>query len=192
MTTKANCYLGAIALAIGVIGNSQAQAQDRPAVLVDISACIELPSRAARNTCYEAVADEARALRIPVATEPPATAVVEQVPAAPPLLSAAPRETADKAVENFGTSTPAEAASVVDGAEGQAELHDRITNLQEREPGRWLITLASGQVWYQSNSRRIRLRKDMEVRIYPSPLGGSFRLAGIEGSTGFIQVTRVK
>lgn len=190
MRTRANWYLGAVALAIGVISNSQAQ--DRPAVMVDISACIDLPSRAARNTCYEEVADVARALRDPGPSQPPAAAAVEPRRAAAPEVSAAPAETAGNAVASFGTATPAEAASVVDGAEGEAELHDRITDLQEREPGRWLITLASGQVWYQSNSGRIRLRKDMEVRIYPSPLGGSFRLAGIEGSTGFIQVTRVK
>jgi hypothetical protein len=67
-----------------------------------------------------------------------------------------------------------------------------ITDLRQREPNRWLITLESGQTWYQSNSERFRLVKGMAVKIYPSPLHGSWRLARDDGKeTGFIQVQRV-
>src|SRR5690606_31006763 len=90
-------------------------------------------------------------------------------------------------VDDFGKVSAGQAQVIADSA-GTQELHDTIAGLQEREPGRWLITLESGQVWYQTNSGRIRLRKGMEVRIYPSPLGGSFRLAGTDSTTGFVQV----
>jgi hypothetical protein len=107
----------------------------------------------------------------------------------------APAQNLTTDVTEFGKQSPvaAEAAKVRANQDGEEELHDRIVSVQEREPGRALITLESGQVWYQSNSQRFRLVKGMAVRIYPSPLRGSYRLSRDDGKeTGFIQVERVQ
>jgi hypothetical protein len=74
---------------------------------------------------------------------------------------------------------------------GQATLHDRIVSLREREPNQFLITLESGQVWYQTINKRFRLREGMSVIIAPSPVGGSYRLSSPDAS-GFIQVRRIE
>lgn len=111
-----------------------------------------------------------------------------EVPVEMPAADAAAAQ-----VQAFGRSDPATAARVQNNADGEAELFDEIVELRERVPGRYLFTLASGQVWYQDNSQRMRLRKGMRVRIYPSPLGGSWRMARADGEqSGFVQVTRVE
>ena len=58
-------------------------------------------------------------------------------------------------------------------------------------PGEGFIDVDGGQVWYQINSKRFRLREGMQVRIYPSPFGGSFRLSA-SNMNGFIQVRRIQ
>lgn len=182
-------------------------AQD--AVFVDIAPCMALAVDTDRHDCYDRLEAAVRAAQQlpapPVATAPtpvapaaeaPLTASVPaslpaQASPAPVVEVAEPPAVAD-AVATFGKQTPVE-ARVEANESGDQELLDTITGLRQREPGRWLITLASGQIWYQTNSSRIRLREGMAVRIYPSPLGGSFRLAGTDGnSTGFVQVTRVE
>lgn len=171
-------------------------------VLVDISTCMSIPTGAEKYACYERLETAARALQsTPIGSAPQTTAVppVPRTPATPPAAprAATPEQppappSPDEAVATFGTSTPS-TARVLTSTDGEQELHDRITDLQEREPGRYVITLASGQVWYQTNSQRMRLRKDMNVRIYPSPLGGSYRMARDDGAeTGFVQVERLK
>lgn len=179
-------------------------AQD--AVFVDIAPCMAMATDNDRHDCYDRLEAAVRAAQqlpaSPVATvTAPAAPTAAQVPVpasipaqAPPAAVAGVVEApaVSDAVETFGTQTPVE-ARVQSNESGEQELLDTITGLRQREPGRWLITLASGQIWYQTNSSRIRLREGMAVRIYPSPLGGSFRLAGTDGnSTGFVQVTRVE
>ncbi len=168
-------YLTLLALSAGTL-----QAQD--AVFVDIAPCLMLELHATRMACYEDLDAAVRAARpasaTVQATEPQAPVVAQPAPA-----SATPVDPTPAAViESFGNQTPVTARVLANEA-GEQELLDTITGLREREPGRWLITLASGQVWYQTNSARIRLREGMEVRIYPSPLGGSFRMAGPTAAT---------
>jgi hypothetical protein len=91
-------------------------------------------------------------------------------------------------VRSFGKESP---ARVVDTEEGHEELHDRIEALRMNPPGRWIVTLASGQVWRQSFTGSYNLRKGMDVRIYRSKWGNSYRLSA-QGLNGFIQVERVK
>jgi len=200
-----NRMLATTMLLCTAIGTVHAQ----DAVFVDIAPCMALAVDTDRHDCYDRLEAAVRAAQQlpppPVATAPTPAAPAAQVPltapvpapvTAPappaPVVSDAESPANSDAVETFGTQTPLEArVQANDG--GDQELLDTITGLRQREPGRWLITLASGQVWYQTNSSRIRLREGMAVRIYPSPLGGSFRLAGTDGSsTGFVQVTRVE
>ena len=75
--------------------------------------------------------------------------------------------------------------------DGDSVLHDRIVSLRERIPSQYLITLESGQVWYQTVTKTFRMKEGMEVMISRSPVGGSYRLSSPEIS-GFIQVVRVE
>ncbi len=166
-------------LALGLALGAQAGlAQPAQQLLVDIAPCVGLASALERLDCYDSLGRAAR--------QPEPAAVSESLPV-PEAVAEEP------SVAEFGRNTPAEDARVLVSPEGEQELRDVIASLREREPGRWLITLASGQVWYQANSQRLRLRVGNAVRIYPSPIGGSWRMARADGEqSGFIQVTRIE
>ncbi len=181
-----------------------ASGQAQAPVMVDIAPCMALAGSAERYACYDRLAVSARATsntapRVSSTPAQPATVprtVVAPVAEPPPAAVATPSvaETPATSVAEFGKASPQEtrSAQILANAGGDEELHDVITDLRQREPNRWLITLESGQVWYQSNSERFRLVKGMAIRIYPSPLRGSYRLARDDGKeTGFIQVERV-
>ena len=202
MTTPTRLTVS-IALLVGVASPHAVQAQPADARLKDITVCMQIANSSEKYACYLRLEAEVRAALPPTATPtqptvPPAVANTpaptspSPSPSPSPSTSPSLQATGSEAVASFGNQQPT-AASVQANAKGEQELHDRITNLQEREPGRFLITLASGQVWYQSNSQRFRLREGMAVRIYPSPLGGSFRMARDDGeATGFVQVERIR
>jgi hypothetical protein len=139
-----------------------AQAAD---TTVDIARCMDIQEPSERMRCYDGLAAEVRARSRP--------------PAAP-----APEEK----VRSFGKESP---ARVVDTEEGREELQDRIEDLRMGLPDRWIVTLASGQVWRQTVTGAFNLRKGMEVRIYPTRWGKGYRLSA-QGVNGFIQVERVK
>ncbi len=121
----------------------------------------------------------------------PAVQVQSTPRAALPAATSAAQD--DEAVATFGNQTSTATARLQATPDGEQVLHDTVVELQERGPNRFLITLASGQVWYQSNSQRFRLTKGMAVRIYLSPLKGSYRLGRDDGKqSGFIQVERIK
>lgn len=89
-------------------------------------------------------------------------------------------------VENFGRAR----ARVVENEDGREELVDEVADI-DRYQNMLTITLASGQVWRQTHSKRYNLRKGDEVRVYPSRWGDSYRLES-ERLRGFIQVGRVQ
>lgn len=180
-------------------------------VMVDISPCLSITDNQAKFGCYAELEARVRAemdsnVSNPATVAPTVTAetpaqvppaVAESPGRAAPAAEAEP-EVADTsepspAVEEFGRQTPVQAARVQASEEGEEELRDTIASLQEREPGRWLFTLAGGQVWYQVNSQRMNFRKGDEIRIYPSPIGSSWRMGRASGAeVGFIQVARVR
>lgn len=191
MSQIAKRYRGASLLVLGlaVAGSGSGALAQETARLVDISTCVELRVAVERLACYDSLG----ASSVPAAGTGPAAA--STAPAAEEAVtdtpSAAPAPGPE--VASFGQELSAAAGRIETNADGEAELIDEIVDMQERVPGRYLITLASGQVWYQTNSQRMRLRKGMQVRIYPSALGGSWRMARADGEqSGFIQVTRVE
>jgi len=105
--------------------------------------------------------------------------VEEEEPAAEQAASAG-------TVENFGR----ERARIVETEDGREELRDVVLDLDTYR-NMLTITLASGQVWRQTHSRRFNLREGDEVRIYPSRWGDSYRLE-TDRLNGFIQVGRVE
>ena len=179
-----------------------AGAQNAPAIPRSFSDCQSIEETRARYLCYDLVealnegADQSRPAEpaspaTPARTIAPAPAaesreVVEQAPEPSREQDSTPPP--QEALAGFGREVPNASRIVVE--QGQEELQDRIVALREREPNKWLITLESGQVWYQTNSQRYRLREGMEVRIYPSRMGGAWRLSANE-LNGFIQVHRV-
>lgn len=186
-------------LTLGLALGAQAVlAQPVQQILVDIAPCVGRASALDRLDCYDALGRAAQqeeratdSASSPVPAPPPAE-IATPVPATLPGQAAAP-EVVEQGVAEFGRNMAAQDARVLVNPEGEQELRDVIAAMREREPGRWLITLASGQVWYQANSQRMRLRVGNAVRIYPSPLGGSWRMARADGDqSGFIQVTRVE
>lgn len=183
-------------LALGLALGPQAGLTQQ--IMVDIAPCVGRASALERLDCYDALGRAAQQPdRAAVSASSPVSAPqpVETVTPAPATLpgQAAALVVVEQGVAEFGRNTPAEDARVLVNPEGEQELRDVIAAMREREPGRWLITLASGQVWYQANSQRMRLRVGNAVRIYPSPLGGSWRMARADGDqSGFIQVTRVE
>jgi hypothetical protein len=137
-------------------------AQQTTGTTVDIARCMDIKESAERIRCYDALADEVRA-------RPPAPAGEEDV-------------------QTFGKKPP---ARVVETKEDPPELHDRIAALRQTPTGRWIVTLASGQVWQQSVSTSYNLRSGMDVRIYRTRFGNGYRLSA-QGLNGFIQFQRIK
>ncbi len=158
-------------------------AQPNSNMQVDVSRCVIMTNVEQRHECFDEITSHLRsddaAIQVPVSS-PVRTAEVSL-----PVADI----TNETAVSEFGLeSSKAEIASNDDG---DAELHDTIAELEEREPGRWLVTLVSGQVWYQETTGRVRLKKGMKVRLYPSSFGKSYRLAADE-INAVIQVRRIK
>jgi hypothetical protein len=193
------------AMAVACIAAAMSVNAQSPAVMVDISSCMALSSTADKQACYLALEARVRAgmavnnapiapAAPPVVVQPTPVPVREVAEAVAPAPQPQPEpQVQEQQVEDFGVHTPAETARIQNNEDGEAELHDTIVSMQQREPGRWLFTLASGQVWYQANTKRIRFRKGDEVRIYPSPIGGSWRMARASGTeVGFIQVDRIR
>jgi hypothetical protein len=156
-----------LALGLALLA-SGVQGQPAPDILVDIAPCVGIAADTARLACFDQLAT----------TESEPVSVGEAEAAT---------------VASFGNQAPATSARLQTNPEGEQELVDEIVDMRERVPGRYIFTLASGQVWYQDNSQRMRLRKGMQVRIYPSPLGGSWRMARADGGqSGFVQVSRIE
>jgi hypothetical protein len=142
-------------------------AQDPGHVTIDARRCMDIESSVERLACFEAEVNEADDNERDDAAAPaPASATTPPAP-----------------------SPQASPASAV--ASPQSELVGTIAVLRERIPGRYLITLDSGDVWEQRIAERYPLRVGQRVRIYASKWGRSQRLEA-DGLKGFIQVDRVR
>ena len=71
------------------------------------------------------------------------------------------------------------------------EIVATITELRERQPNAWLITLDNGQMWDQVRPQWYPLRPGQQVRLYPTNWGSSYRLTEFTQG-GYIQVQRVR
>lgn len=188
---KPLCFIALFTLT----GISQASAQTT--IHVDIGPCLTFAAEVERDACYVARAEEARlALR---AIESMAAPAVDPAQSLQPISEAGepPAASLPVTAEEFGRNAPAAVmqqisyARVLANEDGEQELVGTIASLDERMPNMWDVTLSNDQVWRQVNSDVYRLQKGMEVRIYPSPFAGSFRLSAT-GRNGFIQVRRIR
>jgi len=188
---------GMVLAAVFAVTPGGLRAQNGDAIMIDVSECIRIVSAIGRFACYEQQTEAVMRSGMPVerTQTPPRRAPVERQTQSAPAQNdddaVAVQDNGTSSVDTFGSRSPASSPQVVQNEKGDEVLLDTIASLVEREPNRWLITLTGGQVWYQANSKRFRLREGMQVRIYPSPFGSSYRLAADE-INGFIQVNRVE
>jgi len=144
------------------------RAQESRTITIDVARCVDLESEAARRDCFAAQVDE----------------VLGQHTT--PLDSTAESPVADEPRPD--ESVPSEKRSE---QQDEAEYFGTITALQERLPNAWVITLDNGQIWQQVQPEAYPLRAGLEVRIYPTNWGDSYRLIGA-GTGRHIQVRRVR
>ena len=169
----------------------RAQTPEDGTVTVDVAACFEIESAAARRECLanrveDAIGrpDEATpntsvgaspdAGRNATAAETTDTRAIVDTPAASPTVA----DAGARADEN-------------DNDTGGEEYFGVVTDLRERLPNALVITLDTGQVWQQTQPEAYPLRPGAHVRIYPTRWGRSYRLIG-DGMGRHIQVRRVQ
>ena len=167
------CLVASTVCGIAHLEETLAQQPER--VTIDAARCRALQSPEERLACFEAEADAARSAPPPVGTSASAPANTPPQGSQPPIptvdVSGLPREDA-----------PADAP-------GQTEWVGSITGLRQREPNQFVISLDSGQVWQQLESKRYPLRVGQRVRIEQSRFGMRLQADGVNG---FIHVTRVR
>ncbi len=169
-------------------------------VYVDIGPCLAMEADTERHECYVSLGEHARSALPPAADSVsptiPVAAREDQQESTPALTKSLAIPTV-QTTEEFGLRPPAAAAQematarVLANANGDQELVGTIAQLDERRPNMWDVTLSNDQVWRQINSDVYRLQEGMEIRIYPSPFAGSFRMSA-KGKNGFIQVRRIR
>jgi hypothetical protein len=181
----------------GIIGSAifpaACAAQNSAENMVDVSQCVGILDEGQRLACFDQLTahlqHQSSEDQLPIvdslARQPSAT-LTEQSENGP-AIDRNFAETDD--VDEFGR--PPQSPRLMASDNGAVELFDRVASLRKRAPNLWAITLESGQVWLQSNSQFFHLREGDEVKVYPSRLGGSFRLKRVD-TNGFIQVERVE
>lgn len=169
---------GSASLVLGsMLAVSVAQAQQDPAELENLRNCAQLTDASARYACYDRMT---ATMRPPVN---PNNLPVLRIPRESPPVSTA---TEDSAVP---AQAPSTAALPLD-----AEMEpfvSKVTAVKEREPGKLLVTLENGQIWYQTESRVYPVRPGMEVKLFQGIFGDAWRLSALSLNS-FIQVERVK
>jgi hypothetical protein len=188
MKGRSLAAVGAVLLT-GLPGLQPASAQDSDSVTVDVGHCVDLESAADRRACFGAQVEGAIEARrtsesdeAPIAVEGGDADQRQAASAKTPARRESPARSRveTRAVDETRTSDAAD-----------DEYHGTITSLRERLPNAYVITLDNGQVWTQVQPKRSPLRPGLEVRIYPSKWGSSYRLSG-EGTGSFILVRRVR
>ncbi len=195
----------------GLFGLAPALAQDSRSVTVDVGECVELESAEDRFACYEAQVDAALSVTVDVGEcidlesaedrlacyEAQVDAALEERDAPDPDERVAvtqdgevdeDRSAGDEAPTSRERRT-AEQSQEPEAAEGQ--YFGTITAIRERLPDSYIITLDNGEIWEQVAPKWYPLRPGLEVRIYQSIWGNSYRLSAVDLS-GYIQVRKVR
>lgn len=195
---------GACAGIAALLVAQPALSEESRTVTVDVGRCFELESAAARRDCFAAQVDEV--LEEHAAAESDRRSAISEEPKSPEpesLESESLRDPADIEQQGSATEPPARrerrrqrvaeesAAARHDGDAEREEFFGTIKDIEERLPNAYLITLEDGQVWQQVQPQMYPLRPGLEVRIYSTNWGESYRLVGT-GIGRYIQVRRVQ
>ena len=182
------CWASTVAVvAAGFCLGQAVQAQEPGSVTIDVSNCVDLAKPEERLACFEREVEAQRqAAPAPAANRaPPAPTVA--APAPPP--EAPPREVVRTAVPAPVAAEPRRRGRAAQPLGG--EILAKVTEVRETVPNVATITLDNGQVWRQTTPKAFVLRPGMDVRLYPTKWGDSYRLTA-GGPNGFIQVERVR
>ena len=173
-----------------------------------IGSCAAQPDAKARLACYDAVAAQLKTT--PTAAPAAQVSAAASAPAAnPPTAASAPAaqvsaaDSAPAAKPPAATSTPAEfgaenLSQPAREAAGQPEPLDEIksgvTEVYFSPFGRFIVTLANGQIWRQldSDTGRARFNKNGGDTVTISRgFIGSYNLV-VDGHNGLFKVARIK
>jgi len=91
--------------------------------------------------------------------------------------------------DSFGRGN-SQSARVVENDKGEQELRDTVVSVRFYVINKLEITLESGQVWRQADSKPFMLKAGDTVRIYSAFWGDNYRLSN-ERLKSFIQVRRI-
>jgi hypothetical protein len=171
-------------------GVQQALGQGASSLTVEVSECVELQYASDRLACFEAQVNAVLEDRGPGESGGQTGATENQEPDAAasnpvPQPPTGDERRATSRAEQQGTKESRKLERAVD------EYFGTVTAFRARQPNRFLITLDNGQVWEQTAAKRYPLRRGLQVRIYPTTWGPSYRLTGLD-TGGFIQVQRVQ
>lgn len=194
---------GAALLLLGFGGVGSAYGQAAAEVTVDLAECVALESAEQRFACYEARVKAVLDERDAAAADESADDAGE-TPQSPltraESAEAAAESDAGRAARSRDTGIRRRSsAEEPDGGRTAADENESdsvqffgtITALHETVPNSYLITLDNGQVWRQARPKWYPLRPGLEVRIYPTRWGSSYRLTAVDGG-GYIQVQRAR
>ena len=155
-------------------------AQESDSFNVDLAACIDLDTEEARFACYE---ERVNAARSNEAAPGGAASQSSATAAESPQPIASDAQTAGNAVARPQSGRDA-------GPFERQEIFGTITELREITPNTWVITLDNGQIWQMNQPRRYPLRVGLEVMLYDTRWGSSYRLTAPEHGS-FVQVELV-
>ena len=119
-----------------------------------VLACLDIQAPDARLACYDRAAAELR----------------KQPPALPPQAVRAPEIPAATAQAQFGAERT-EAARKAREAEQIDSIKAAIKASRELQPGRYIVVLDNGQVWYVKEGKPVRMKAGDPVTVERGVLG---------------------
>ena len=181
-----------------------------PSLESAIGACSGQPDNTARLACYDAVAAQLKSAAVPTAPAlaaqparaPAPVAQIAPVPAAPvapaPAAVSAPAvkpPAAPTALAEFGAESLAQPAREAAGQpEPLDEIKSGVTEVYFTSWGRFIVTLANGQMWRQidgdTGHARFKKTGGDTVTISRGFLA-SYNLV-VDGHNGMFKVSRIK
>jgi len=187
-TTGYALALTAVGL-LGALWSAQpAQAQERGEVTVDVERCLDIQSAEERQACFAAQVDQVLQERSQAGARAEAPDVERERER--DIQRERDVERDRQAERESRSRDSAASASREDEADAQ-EYFGKVVEIREYKPSAYVITLDNGQVWQQTEPKRYPLRPGLEVRIYSTQWGKSYRMAGVD-SGGHIQVRRLR
>lgn len=173
--TATSVVLVSLLLAHAAVG------QNRASVVVDLTECVDIVVDHERFACYERRVAESTQRQpqreTPALLDPPEPQSLEERRSARAAERVEAKE--ERAQRNATRDELLEAEELGFVAS--------IAELRETVPNAWLVALDNGEVWEQIDPKPYRLKEGMQVRIYASSWGSSYRLTALD-LNGFIRV----
>jgi hypothetical protein len=187
--TVTSVVLGGLLLAHAAVG------QDGASVVVDLSECVNIVVDHERFACYERrVAESSRSDSSAAVDADAESRSQASSPSPAPLDLPEPQSLEERRSARAAERVQAneeraqrKAARDESPEAEEAGFISSVTQLRETVPNAWLVALDNGEVWEQVDPKPYRLREGMQVRIYRSTWGSSYRLTAPD-LNGFIRV----